>query len=414
MFGMNWLRTAARVMLRALMAVVLVLNLVGCGDRLATSREIPPSSASPAAAVEKISEVSPPDPIQGLRESLDVYRPQIMILSPKPGEVLQDTTVPVRLAVRDLPIFKNPDLGLGPHLHLILDNQPDREIYNLTEPVVFEDVLPGTHTLRVFASRPWDESFKNEGAYAQTTFHIFAQTLENNPDPSKPLLTYNRPAGSYGAEPIMLDFYLTNAPLHLVARENPDDEVADWRIRVTVNGSSFLLDRWEPIYLKGFKPGKNWVQLEVLDESGNPVNNAFNNTVRAITYSPRGKDTLSKLVRGELSAADARAIVDPNYIVKAPTPTPTPEPAIAPEPTPVPELIETPIPTPAPEPTETPEPAPASEPESKPEVPPSEVAPAATPEAAPLPEPTAEPAAEEVPAAQPNESEPIQAPSEGV
>jgi hypothetical protein len=70
------------------------------------------------------------------------------------------------------------------------------------------------------------------------------------------VLTYSRPTGSYGAEPIMLDFYLTNAPLHLVAQENPDDEIADWRIRVTVNGESFVLDRWQPVYLKGFKPGK--------------------------------------------------------------------------------------------------------------------------------------------------------------
>ncbi|HIK28069.1 MAG: hypothetical protein N3E45_06170 [Oscillatoriaceae bacterium SKW80] len=397
MFGINWLPTAAKVLLTALLTVFLVFNLSGCGDRLATSKEIPPSSTLTSAPQEKISEVSPPDTIQILRESLDTYRPQVAILSPQADEVLQDTTVTVRLAVRDLPIFKNPELGLGPHLHLILDNQPAQEIYDITQPIVFEDLLPGTHTLRVFATRPWDESFKNEGAYAQTTFHLFAKTQENNPDPNKPLLTYNSPTGNYGAEPILLDFYLTNAPLHLVARENPNDEVADWRIRVTVNGSSFLVERWQPIYLKGFTPGKNWIQLEVLDENGNPViNNAFNNTVRVITYSPRGKDTLSKLMRGELSAADALGIVDPNYIVKAPAPTPTPEP----------------IPTP--EPTETTEPTPTPETEIQPQVPLSEPEPAATPEAAPLPEPTTEPTAEEIPPAQTDEGEATQASSEGV
>jgi len=74
--------------------------------------------------------------------------------------------------------------------------------------------------------------------------HIFTKTQDNNPDAVQPLLTYSRPKGSYGAEPILLDF--TNAPLHLVAQDNPNDDIADWRIRCTINGNSFVLDRWNP------------------------------------------------------------------------------------------------------------------------------------------------------------------------
>ena len=165
------------------------------------------------------------------------------------------------------------------------------------------------------------------------------KTQDNNPDPAQPLLTYSRPKGSYGAEPILLDFYLTNAPLHLVAQEDPKDDIADWRVRCTVNGSSFVVDRWEPLYLKGFKPGKNWVQLEFLDEQGNSVKNVFNNTARLITYEPKGKDTLSKLVRGEISATEARRIVDPNYTaeeVPVPAPILAPTPTLSPSPTPTP------------------------------------------------------------------------------
>ena len=255
--------------------------------------------------------------------------------------MFQDTTVSLEVQVRDLPIFKDPELQMGPHLHVILDNQPYRAVYDVERPIVFEDLSPGTHTLRVFASRPWHESFKNEGAYAQTTFHIFAKTDDNTPAPSLPLLTYSRPKGSYGAEPIVLDFYLTNAPLHLVAQENPEDEIADWRIRVTVNGQSFLLDSWQPAYLKGFERGKNWVQLEFLDEQGNKINNVFNNTVRLITYQPKGQDTLSKLMRGELSAEAARGIIDPNYKAKlAPVPSPTPTPTPTVEEKPSEELVE--------------------------------------------------------------------------
>jgi hypothetical protein len=229
--------------------------------------------------------------------------------------VLEDTTVVVKLKIQDLPIFQNADLEMGPHIHLILDNQPYQAIYNPDKPIILKDLTAGTHTLRVFPVRPWHESFKNDGAFAQRTFHVLTKTEDNRPDPALPLLTYSRPKGSYGAEPILLDFYLTNAPLHLIAQENTEDAIADWRIRVTINNESFLLDNWQPIYLTGFEKGQNWVKLEFIDEQGNLVQNAFNNTVRVIDYAPNGQDTLSQLVRGELSLETAKSIINPNISV---------------------------------------------------------------------------------------------------
>ncbi len=352
MFSIDKQQKIAKAFILSLITGLLVLSLIGCGDSfrdsfasrspgagggLGTATPTGSGSTSPTQLAGNISEASPPEVIQQLRQALEVYQPQVTILSPQADEVLQDDTVTARFQVQDLPIFKNPELDMGPHLHVILDNQPYIAVYDLNQPLVLPDLAPGTHTLRVFASRPWHESFKNEGAYSQTTFHIFTKTDDNNPDPAQPLLTYSRPKGSYGAEPILLDFYLTNAPLHLVAQENPKDEIADWRIRCTVNGSSFVLDRWEPLYLKGFKPGKNWVQIQFLDGQGNTVKNAFNNTARVITYDPKGKDTLSKLIRGELSADAARGIVDPNYTAKVPEVTPVPVPTPLPSPTPSPE-----------------------------------------------------------------------------
>ncbi|NEQ63996.1 MAG: hypothetical protein F6K21_00405, partial [Symploca sp. SIO2D2] len=312
--GNNHRRITVRRLFSLLVAAILAWGLVGCGeDRIEISQEPSTEEAFPTPRTEQLSEVAPPSVIQQLNQSLDAYQPQVAILSPTFDEVLQDNTVKVEFQVQDLPIFQDPKLGLGLHLHVLLDNQIHREVYELDKPLVFEDLSPGTHTLRVFASRPWHESFKNEGAYAQTTFHLFTKTTDNNPDPALPILTYNHPQGSYGAQPIMLDFYLTNAPLHLVAAENSEDEIVDWRIRVTVNGQSFVLDNWQPFYLKGFKPGKNWVHLEFLDEQGNPVKNVFNDTVRLISYEPEGQDTLSQLVRGELGLEVARSIIEPNY-----------------------------------------------------------------------------------------------------
>lgn len=303
----------------ALLLIVFTLGLASCGG----DRDVPvvllgDGDSTPTAKpiIGAISEVSPPERIQQLKPYLDVYEPQVRIVSPRSDETLESTTVSVELQVRDFPIYKDQDLGLGPHLHLFLDEQPYRAVYDTSEPIVFEDLSPGTHTLRVFASRPWHESFKNAGAYDQVTFNVFTESPDNNPDDSQALLTYSRPQGSYGAEPIMLDFYLTNAPLHIVAQD--DETITDWRIRCTVNGESFVFDRWQPIYLKGFKPGKNWVKLELIDENGNLIDNAFNTGIRVIEYTPGGDDGLAQLIRGEIPLAQAKVLVDPNY--EPPTP----------------------------------------------------------------------------------------------
>ncbi|MBD2774708.1 hypothetical protein [Iningainema tapete] len=370
-------------MLRALIALVLVLTLTSCGGDQAVSQEpFFSHKENTQISAKQITEVSPPVVIQALQPTLEVYQPQVTIVTPHTEEVLQDNTVTVRLLVKDLPIFKDPELGIGPHLQVILDNEPYITVYDLNQPLILPDLSPGTHTLRVFATRPWNESFKNEGAYAQTTFHIFTKTDDNNPDAAVPLITYNSPQGSYGAEPILLDFYLTNAPLHLVAQENAQDQIADWRIRCTINGESFVLDRWQSVYLKGFKPGKNWVKLEFLDEQGNPVKNVFNSTVKLITYEPKGKDTLSRIVRGEISLNQAKAIAYPNYTTPTVEPTPaTPNVAPTPETQPI---EPTPTPTPTVEPT----------PETEIQTPQPEVK---IPETAPQPEVTKEPESKPIP-----------------
>ncbi|MFB6277671.1 MAG: hypothetical protein ABEI32_16160, partial [Halothece sp.] len=295
---------------------LLSIGLASCGGKDTPKTEETKDISKPEPA---LTEVAPPAIFQELRQTLDNYQPQVSIVSPKNGDVIEDTRVSIKVDVKDYPLFKNEELGMGPHLHVILDNQPYRAVYNADEPIIFEDLSPGTHTIRMFASRPWHESFKNEGAYAQVTFHLFTETGDNAPDPEKPLLTYSRPKGSYGAEPILLDYYLTNAPIRLFEQEsNSEVEVNpasqnQWRVRATINGESFIMDSWLPVYLEGFQEGRNWIKLELLDGDGNVIENAFNTAARLFTYQPQGEDTLSKLVRGELSAEKARLIVDPDY-----------------------------------------------------------------------------------------------------
>ncbi len=312
MLRTNQWRYALKTLLACQLAIALIFGAIGCSDR--ANRPNAGTFTSSPKLETKIVEVSPPATVTELHQALEIHRPQISIVSPRADETIESDNVTVQLQIQDFPLFKNEALGLGPHIDLLVDNQPPREIYDLSQPLVLENLSPGTHTLRAFAATPWHESFKNEGAYAQTTFHLYTPTDDNHPDPALPLLTYSQPQGSYGAEPILLDFYLTNAPLHLVAQESDEDAIADWRIRCTINGKSFVTDRWQSIYLQGFKPGKNWVKLEFLDEQGNPVKNAFNSTVRVVNYEPGSTNTLSRLVRGEILGNEALSLVDASYI----------------------------------------------------------------------------------------------------
>ena len=118
-----------------------------------------------------------------------------------------------------------------------------RSVLRLGQPSL-RNVVAGKHTLRVFPSRPWHESYKNEGAFQMVTFTVkgggdaakptttnTGQTMANNNaaptpatpregkdvasstagdvDATKPLVTYSRRKAIQGADadPIMIDFW---------------------------------------------------------------------------------------------------------------------------------------------------------------------------------------------------------------
>jgi hypothetical protein len=302
----------------ALYVLLICLNLVSVScdssqskigswfsDRLESSA---PSIVQPANAQNRLAETAPPKIIRQLEKSLALSAPKVTILEPQSDRTYQDTDIKVQLKIDNFQIFQDERWKIGPSLQLIIDDRPNKPIYNLDEPIFLEDLSPGTHTIRVFATRPWQESFKNPEAYAQSTFHVITPTHNNSPSADSPLLTYNSPTGNYTAEPLLLDFYLANAPAH-------DDKIPDWRVRVTINGETFVLEDWQSVYLKGFKPGKNWVHLELIDDRGNIIENVYNDTVRWIEYNPQAKelDTLGKLVSDRLSINEIGSIVDPDY-----------------------------------------------------------------------------------------------------
>ena len=318
--------------LRTIISILLLSCLLGCqqlvDDSMKSDR---PRESSSIAVDSKLGEVTIPKAIRELSQNIKQYNPRIEIVAPQRGATLSGTDIRVELEVTDFPLFQDESSDLGNHLTLLIDNEPIPLIYDLKQPIIVKNLMPGTHTLRVFATTPWGESIKTQAAYAQTTFNVLTETNSNYPDDKLPLLTYNSPTGTYGAEPILLDFYLANADLAV----NESDEIQKSSIKATVNGTSFTLEKWQPYYLTGFKPGENWVQLELIDESGNSIENAFNNTVRVFNYNPQQQDTLAKLVTNKISAREAQFIVEPNYYLQ---PVESPE-IIDLEDTPEPEVV---------------------------------------------------------------------------
>jgi hypothetical protein len=223
-----------------------------------------------------------------VRGEQDAARLILRIISPQNGESVDGPSVNVKLTMTgDLKgylIYQDPTTGMGNHIHLILDNRPYEEYYDLASAFKFNDVEPGPHTLRAFASRPWHESYKNEGAFQMVSFTVRGKVgaaggSPGNVDPSTPLLTYSRPKGEYKgeeSEPIMIDFWLSNAKLK-------GDGGAEQVRYIIDDDEPRYVDKWEPVWLSRWISGKHSVRLELLGADQWPIQNGeFNVTTREI------------------------------------------------------------------------------------------------------------------------------------
>ena len=98
-------------------------------------------------------------------------------------------------------------------------------------------------------------------------------------DLSAPHMFYSRPKGEYvgkDTEQVMLDFYLVNTTLSPTGN----------KVRATINGTEFMLDRWLPYIIQGLPMGENTIQLELVDNSGNVLPGPYNSVTRTFTLKP--------------------------------------------------------------------------------------------------------------------------------
>ncbi len=265
------------------------------------------------AGIEEIQTATtdPPEPIAIIIPTTNRYKPEVEFISPQPGDTLASTTVFVELDVKRLPVMQDPRTGLGFHINIIVDNGEPIQYFDLDRPLELE-LEPGTHTIRAIATRPWGVSYRGFRAYDLVTFNVIEADGQNAPvfGIPKALLTVNSPSGTYGGEPIVLDY--------LVDGINLGRNLYGARIRYTLNGESTQTVNRKPLFLSGLKPGANQLVVELLQSNGEVFDNqgtGYNRVERTIIFNPGGTDSLSSYLRGELSPSDIRGALGPSPFI---------------------------------------------------------------------------------------------------
>ena len=287
-----------------------------------------------------LQELPPPLAVQQIQAALADRQPRVTILAPTDGTNLPNGNWTLKLLAQDWPLTDGGALGLGPHVVIQIDDQepirltehrstPQGDSLQLTLPAL----TPGSHRITAYAAKPWGEAAKNSGAASQIRVDRVAANPLTVPKPGSPQLLPVSPLGVVGSEPVLLDWLLLDAPL-----QHLRDNDGSWRLRVSVNGESFITDQNVPIWLKGWTNGSNSLQLELLDGRGKPLNPPFNSLVSELVLKPSAPKPRWQL--GRLSAEELASLVGQ-----------TPQPA----------------PQPAPQPTSKPETKPETEPEPEPE-----------------------------------------------
>lgn len=163
--------------------------------------------------------------------------------------------------------------GKGQHIHYIEDNDPYSAHY---EPVFEKELSEGHHVILAFLSRSYHGSVKNKDAFVVRSVTVGNPSEKNKYDPSKPHMFYSRPKGTYSgqdAQRVLLDFYLVNTDLSAGGN----------RIRATINGQEFMLEKWQPYIIEGLPMGEATIKLELLDKDNNLVDSPFNPVTRTVT-----------------------------------------------------------------------------------------------------------------------------------
>ncbi len=241
------------------------------------------SQLSPNYPSGNLNEVAPPGAVQQIRNRLDDFHPRISLESPLPESVLKQESWELVLNLQDWPLSEDSELGIGPHVVVQVDDLPPARVTRQEDGkihVPMKEIGPGSHRVSAYVSYPWGEAVKDHGASLQFRVHVLQKVNGTQPEQDEPWLTVVSPSELNKGEPLLIDGLIWNAPLQGLKEGD-----ARWRLRVTIDGDSFLMDRQEPIWIEGIPNGSHLVQFELLDELGEPLNPYFNNQLINVNKS---------------------------------------------------------------------------------------------------------------------------------
>jgi uncharacterized protein YjbI with pentapeptide repeats len=282
----SWRQGRSRALIPWLLGALLGVCLLVIGGCRASEPAANSNLLATTAPAGRLQEVSPPPAVRPLAAALAERSPQLQIDAPSPDSLLAGGDWQLRLRLSDWPLVDAGPLGLGPHVAVQIDDAPPLRLSERASGqgdqlvVSLPPLTPGSHRITAYAALPWGEAVKDPGATARLRLQAVAANPLSLPAPGSPELISVSPAELGGSEPLLLDWLLYDAPLqHL--RQGDDS----WRLRISINGDSFLVDQNAPLWLKGWHQGSNALQLELVDGRGEPLNPPYNSLVRQVNLT---------------------------------------------------------------------------------------------------------------------------------
>lgn len=164
----------------------------------------------------------------------------------------------------------------GQHIHFILNNEPYTALY---EPKhTFNVALNKEYFAMNFLSRSYHESVKQPSAYQLLHFMVDDKgAIKNLEIPNTPMVFFSRPKGDYvgkeNTDKVLLDFYVVNTNFE------------SHRIEASLNGQSFIIDKWQPYFIENAPMGPLDVNLKITNLDGVKIEGPNTDVSRTATLA---------------------------------------------------------------------------------------------------------------------------------
>ena len=276
--------TMPRRGLTSFLGILLTLLIIGTSppkgqafpdwfSRQTTGENQPPLEATSG---RQLQEVAPPPSVQRLRQRLDRHHPDLRLISPADDDVIPSSEVELVLSVKDWPLVNDHELGGGPHVMVQIDALTPQRLEQFEGDQLhlkLSGLESGSHRFSAWAAYPWGEAVRSPGASLQGRFHLWQRLDGTQPGGEDPWLVPISTSEGQSDQQLLLDWLIWNAPL-----QNLREGDGRWRVRISVDGDSFLMDHQEPLWISHEADGHGTnIQMELVNGLGEPLQPVFNN-----------------------------------------------------------------------------------------------------------------------------------------